>query len=124
NTFEYCAYSGAEHSVLNISPRLGKSFNTTISFDRNIRFENNIIRTFDSRIVRADRVEGFIIKNNKIINTNQTPKLYPNAPLIELINCHKVTIVENSYEGEGEKIIKSDEQSSKSLYVKDNKGFQ
>ena len=124
NTFDYCAYSGSEHAVLNITPRLGKSFVESSLFDRNIQFENNTIRTFDNRIVWADRVDGLTIKNNTIIKTNQAPKLYPDAPLIELINCRKVSIEGNVYEGDCKTSIKADKQSANTLSVKDNKGFK
>ena len=124
NTFDYCAYSGKEHAVLNITPRLGKSFDQSIFYDQNIRFENNIIRTFDNRIVRADRVNGLIIKDNKILITNDAPQLYPEAPVIELINCRQVTIEGNSYEGNYMTGIRADEQSLKTLSMQQNEGFR
>ena len=124
NTFEYSAYSGAEHSVLNITPRLGKSFDPSIIYDRNIRFENNTIRTFGNRIVKAARVDGLIISNNQITKTYDQPELYPATPLIELIHCQNIVIEGNSYEGDCKTAIKADEQSNKKLTAKKNKGFK
>jgi hypothetical protein len=123
NTFDYCAYSGAEHAVLNITPRLGKSFNQTTLFDRNIRFENNTITTFDNRIVMADRVDGLIIKNNNITKTTQAPSLYPKAPLFDFKNCNNILLEENNYNGDYETAVKSDEASRKTLTTQKNKGF-
>lgn len=123
NTFEYCAYSGAEHAVLNISPRLGSSFDQSQLFDRNIRFENNIITTFGNRIVLADRVDGLIIRGNKIIQTDQGPNLYPEAAVFEFINSQHIRVEDNSYSGEAEKMLKADQRSSKTLIFKKNKGF-
>ncbi|GAA4813983.1 right-handed parallel beta-helix repeat-containing protein [Litoribaculum gwangyangense] len=123
NTFEYCAYSGSEHSVLNITPRLGKTFDKSIIYDRNISFLNNTIRTFDNRIVNADRVDGLLIKDNKIIKTYSMPELYPNSPLVELTNCKNTLIQGNSYVGDCEKAIKADEQSKLTLSVRRNKDF-
>lgn len=123
NTFEYIAYSGSEHSVLNITPRLGKTFDQSITYDRNISFINNTIRTFGNRIVMADRVDGLIIKNNKIIKTYGVPELYPATPLIELTNCQNTLIQGNSYEGGSETGIKADEQSDLTLSVRRNKNF-
>jgi predicted ATPase len=123
NKFEYCAYSGAEHAVLNITPRLGRSFDQSAIFDRNIRFENNSISTFDNRIVMADRIDGLIIKGNTIIKTNEAPQLYPKAPLFEFKNCNNIMILENKYTGNYEMAIKADEQSAKSLTVQTNQGF-
>ncbi|MFH6767186.1 right-handed parallel beta-helix repeat-containing protein [Gaetbulibacter aquiaggeris] len=123
NTFEYSAYSGSEHSVLNITPRLGSAFDQSITYDRNISFVNNTIRTFGNRIVNADRVDGLTIKNNKIIKTYGVPELYPGTPLIELTNCQNTVIQGNSYEGDCETAIKTDEQSKLTLFVKNNKDF-
>ncbi|WP_242157116.1 right-handed parallel beta-helix repeat-containing protein [Aestuariivivens sediminis] len=123
NTFEYCAYSGSEHAVLNITPRLGKTFDPSLIYDRNIRFENNTIRTFGNRIVSADRVDGLTIKNNKIIKTFGIPELYPNTPLIELTNCTNTVIQGNRYEGDCDTKIKADEPSTLNLSVGHNAGF-
>jgi Right handed beta helix region len=123
NTFDYCAYSGAEHAVLYITPRLGKSFDQTAIFDRNIRFENNTIKTFDNRIVIAHRVDGLVIKNNNITKTNQALQLYPKAPLFEFKNCNGIVIKENTYTGTFETAIKADEKSTKTLINQLNKGF-
>lgn len=123
NIFEYCAYSGAEHAVLYITPRLGKSFDQTALFDRNIRFENNTIKTFDNRIVIADRVDGLVIKNNTIIKTNQATQLYPKAPLFDFRHCNNVLLKENSYTGNFETAIQTDEKSAKTLINQQNKGF-
>ncbi|WP_035483827.1 alpha-1,3-galactosidase-related protein [Gaetbulibacter saemankumensis] len=123
NTFEYCAYSGSEHSVLNITPRLSKTFDSSVIYDRNIHFENNTIQTFGNRIVSADRVEGLVIKNNTIKKTFKAEELYPNTPLIDLTNCQNTVIQGNTYEGNCEIAIKADERSSSTLTVGPNKGF-
>ena len=124
NTFEYCAYSGMEHAVLNITPRLGDTFDPSFTYDRNISFVNNTIRTFGNRIVSADRVDGLTIKNNNIVQTNDFPELYPNAPLVELNHCHNIFVEGNNYKGNCKTGIKADEQSSKTLSVKRNVGFK
>lgn len=123
NKFEYCAYSGAEHAVLNITPRLSKVFDQTALYDRNIQFIDNTISTFDNRIVMADRVDGLVIKNNTIIKSNQATQLYPKAPLFDFKNCNNISIQENSYTGSFETAIKADEKSSKTLINQLNKGF-
>ena len=117
NSFEYCAYSGAEHAVMYITPRLGKMFNQNELYDRNIRFENNTIKTFDNRIIWADRVDGLVIKNNTIIKTKDSkrPQLYPNGPLFEFVNSNNVTLENNSYQGQFKTAIKVDEKSRLTL---------
>ena len=123
NRFNHCAYSGAEHAVMYVTPRLGKSFDQTALFDRNIRFINNEINTFDNRIVIADRVDGLVISGNKIKQTKAAPSLYPNAPLFDFKNCQDVKISKNKYEGSNKKGIKADARTAKTLKVKRNKGF-
>lgn len=123
NHFEYIAYSGSEHAVMYITPRLGKTFNQDELYDRNIRFIDNTIKTFDNRIVIADRVDGLLISGNKITKTNKAKSLYPNAPLFELMNCKDVTITKNEYFGDHKNIIEADERSQKTLELNKNKGF-
>lgn len=124
NIFEYCAFSGAEHAVLYITPRLGKTFDQSEIFDRHIRFMNNTIRTFGNRIVIADRVDGLVIKNNTIMKTYKNPELFPGTPLIDLTHCNNVTIEGNTYEGNCKTAVKADTQTKESLTSRANKGFR
>ncbi len=124
NHFEFCAYSGVDHAALYITPRLGASFDQTAAYDRNIRFEDNTIETFVSRIVWADRVEGLSIKGNKILHNNSMTPLFPNSPLFDFDNCRDVEIVGNTYEGSQANWIEADELSRESLKVKNNQGFK
>ncbi|MDO6760962.1 right-handed parallel beta-helix repeat-containing protein [Tamlana sp. 2_MG-2023] len=124
NNFNYVAYSGSEHAVLYVTPRLGKTFDQTELYDRNIRFENNTITTFGNRIVIADRVDGLKITGNTINQADdQGEQLYPNTPQFELINCNDVEISNNTYKGKNAKAISADETSLKTLKTKGNKGF-
>ncbi|TPN86246.1 right-handed parallel beta-helix repeat-containing protein [Aquimarina algicola] len=123
NRFVRCAYGGAEHAVLKISPRLGKTFDQKITYDRNIVFENNTIKTFDNRIIWADRVDGLIIRNNTIKQTFSDTPQYPNAYMFDLINCKNIEITDNIYVGNNEKVLKADKSSEKTLVFKMNKGF-
>ncbi|WP_083634287.1 alpha-1,3-galactosidase-related protein [Saccharicrinis aurantiacus] len=124
NHFDYVAYSGSEHAVMYITPRLGKAFDQTECYDRNIVFEDNIIETFDNRIVWADRAEGLIIRSNTIKKNGTQEQLYPDAPLFQLDNCKDVQIIKNKYEGDYKEAVKADEKSAKTLKVKGNKGFK
>ncbi|WP_197705694.1 right-handed parallel beta-helix repeat-containing protein [Labilibaculum antarcticum] len=123
NHFEYCAYSGSEHAVMYITPRLGAEFNQDEYYDRNIRFENNTIKNFDNRIVWADRVDGLIIKGNQITKTNDAKPLHPKAPLFEFDNCRDVQVIDNVYKGDQKNAIVADEATKKSLIVEKNMGF-
>ncbi|MDO7173143.1 right-handed parallel beta-helix repeat-containing protein [Mariniflexile sp. AS56] len=125
NNFNYVAYSGSEHAVMYVTPRLNQSFDQTELFDKNIRFENNTIRTFDSRIIIADRVDGLKISGNTIIqDKTQGKALYPDAPIFDFINCNNVEVLNNTYQGDSENSILKDEKSSKTIKIKGNKGFK
>ena len=124
NRFIYCAYGGAEHAILNISPRLGKTFDQTITYDRNILFENNTIETFDNRIIWADRVDGLIVRNNTIKQTFTEKQQYPDAYMFDIENSKNVEITNNTYEGNCKNIIKADKVSEKTLTFKNNKGLK
>lgn len=124
NHFTYCAYNGMDHAVLNITPRIGDNFNQTELYDRNIRFENNLIETFDNRIVWADRVDGLVIKGNKIVQTLDHKPLQPNAAMFEFLNCKDVLLLNNEYIGKNTNIIKSDDKTNSTLKVNNNKGLK
>ncbi|NJB85411.1 hypothetical protein GGR26_001156 [Lewinella marina] len=124
NRFEHCAYSGAEHAVLYITPRLGESFDQSAIYDRNIRFEDNSIATFDNRIVWADRVDGLSITGNRITKTHTAVQLHPDAPVFELSNCRNVTIDDNRYTGDYNYALEADERSRKTLRIGRNEGIK
>ncbi|TWT80792.1 Alpha-1,3-galactosidase B precursor [Planctomycetes bacterium CA13] len=123
NRFKHCAYSGMEHAILWITPRLGKAFHQDELYDRNIRFENNAIETFDNRIVWADRVDGLVIAGNTIKQTTDAQPLHPDAHRFDLINCRNVEITNNQYEGTSTKSVQADEATRRTLRVEGNHGF-
>jgi hypothetical protein len=123
NHFINVAHGGPEHAVLYITPRLGKSFNQSQLYDQNIKFINNKIETFDSRIVWADRVNGLIIKGNTITKTFDAAVQYPNAPMFDFKNCKDVFLIENTVIGNYKQYIRTDETSKSTLKVSANKGF-
>ncbi|QHI39251.1 Alpha-1,3-galactosidase B [Kordia antarctica] len=123
NRFVHCAYGGAEHAILKVSPRLGKTFDDSIMYDRNILFENNTIETFDNRIIWADRVDGLIVRNNIIKQTYTEKPQYPEASMFDLINCNNVQITNNTYEGNCDKVLKADKISEKTLKFNNNSGL-
>lgn len=123
NHFEYCAYSGNEHAVLRVTPRLGDHFDESIPYDRNIRFMNNHVRTFGNRIVWAERVDGLQILGNSITQTRDAPVLYPGTPMIDLTYCRDTTIEGNAYEGTNFHSISCDAASGGTLTARNNEGF-
>jgi hypothetical protein len=123
NYFDYCAYSGMDHAVLRVTPRLGDQFASDSSFDRNIRFVGNSIRNFGNRMVWVDRVAGLHIINNTFVQTAEAPVLHPDTPLIELTFCSDVRIEGNVYHGPNARSLAVDPASAASLSLKNNQGF-
>ncbi|MDW5288101.1 right-handed parallel beta-helix repeat-containing protein [Formosa sp. PL04] len=124
NRFVDCAYGGSEHAILYVSPRLGKTFNETMTYDRNILFENNTIETFDNRIIWADRLDGLIVRNNTIKQTTTEKPKYPDAFMFDFTNCKDVEVYKNTYEGNCTNILKADAVSRETLTFKKNKGLK
>lgn len=124
NLFTNSVYGGTPgHAILNISPRLGKSFDPATFYDRNIRFVDNTIETFGNRIIKADRVDGLLIKGNTIIRTTAEEPLDSGAHIFELENSNHVKIIHNTYKGNNENIIEVDAVTKKTLEFKNNEGL-
>lgn len=123
NYFSYCAHGASGQPLLYISPKALDTFDQTTTYDRNIRFINNTIETFDNRIVWADRVDGLVIKGNTIKQNTAIDPLLPEAPMIELSNCNNAIITDNQYVGNNKNVLTVDEKTKLSLEYKYNKGF-
>lgn len=123
NYFSYCNHGAADQAVLYISPRTGKTFSQTDAYDRNIRFINNTIETFDNRIVIAERVDGLLFKGNTIRRTDTAAPRFPEAPVFDLSNCSNVEISDNHYEGSYHQLMEADDASRATLTMKNNHGF-
>ncbi|VGO17435.1 Alpha-1,3-galactosidase B [Pontiella desulfatans] len=123
NRFKDCASSGMEHAVVLVTPRLGKTFDATVPFDKNIRVINNTIETFDNRILWADRVDGLLFKDNTIKQTRSYDPQWKDAHLFDFTHCRNVRLIGNTYIGDHHKTVLADEASKKTLKIKGNKGF-
>lgn len=116
NIFENCADCGTRHSVLYITPRLGKQFDQTQTYDHNIRFINNTINSFNPRVIWADRTDGLLVKGNRIIHNTEKEPAFPHDPVYELKNCRNIRIESNQYSGkEPFCLLKADTASQKTL---------
>ena len=123
NTFENCTYGGGDQALLFISPRFNKKFNKTELFDRNIIFENNTIKTFDTKIVDASNVDGLIIRNNVITQTHSYKPFNPESPFIDLHNCKDAEVKNNTYEGKQFNFLRLDQKTQETAKVDSNKYF-
>ncbi len=123
NTFHNAGDCGTTHAALYVTPLLGDEFDHTESYDRNIRFVGNTIDSFNPRIVIADRVEGLVVADNKIIRNDDFKPIDADAPLFELKNCVNCRVENNQYRGVplGRKSeLKADVLSQKTLLFKGN----
>ena len=116
NIFENCADCGTQHAVLYITPRLGKQFDGTQAYDRNIRFINNTINSFNPRVIWADRVDGLLVKSNRIVRNTEKEPIFPRDPVYEFMNCRNIRIENNQYFGmKPFSLLKADAVSQKTL---------
>lgn len=124
NYFKNTGDCGTQHAVLYITPLLGKTFDTNTTFDKNIVFENNTIDSYLPRLVIAERTEGLVVRNNKIIRNEEGVAPFPSDPLIELINCKDATIENNEYIGAAvENLLECDDVSKSTLTISNNRGL-
>lgn len=123
NTFYDCVYGGGKGSVIWIHPRM-KTTDKDHPYEKNIVIESNEFRTFDNSILSALSVDGLIFRNNKIVETNTYPKLFPELPAIEVRDGLNTIIQNNSFEGKAPARIVIDDNSCRSLKMdKKQKGF-
>lgn len=120
NYFENCVLGGGKQAVLHISPKFNIRFDTQELFDKNIVFKNNTIKTFDTKIVDASRVNRIKIVRNKILETNLFTPFYPSESLIDIQNCRNAVIKQNSYTGNHKLILKIDSVLRKSAVFENN----
>lgn len=122
NKFKNYADCGKPHAAIYITPRLGKNFDQTECYDKNINIINNEIDGFNPRVVWADRAENLIIKGNRINLNNEEKAPFPDAPVFQLENCKNVTIEDNIHTGlKPAKVLEADKKSRETLKIKGNK---
>lgn len=124
NTFGDNAYGGKAGSVIWINPRMKKT-DPQRPYEKNIRIEDNVFKTFDRSILRAKSVDGLIFKNNEIIQTKTYKPINGDMPTIELVDCLNATIIHNSYQGDEKAVIDIDRNSQQGLVLDKNQlGFK
>jgi parallel beta-helix repeat protein len=126
NTFENCAYGGNRgQSIVTIAPEYGEKANINETYSRNIIIQNNQIKTFDSPILLATSVDGIIFEGNTIVQTDTYKPLFPNNPNLEIINCRRVVIGNNSYKSlSGKKGIVSLDKKTTNVTMTHNDSFE
>ncbi len=106
NTFEDLGVGGHNpQAILQIDPIIHKIHRKDGYYHKNIVFENNTVKTFDPLIIYALSVDGLIIRNNTIIQTNTFPQIFSELSQFDIQNCINVKIEGNVYKGDNEATI-------------------
>jgi hypothetical protein len=123
NTFVELGIGGNNpQAILQIDPIIRKEFRNDGYFHRNIIFENNNIKTFDALIVYALSVDGLVIRNNNITQTQDLKPFFGELPQFDIQNSRNITIEGNTYNGKVPAKISLIE--SKNVKISKQKGFQ
>lgn len=116
NKFFDCVYGGGKGAVIWINPRMQET-DPMNPYEKNILIENNTFQTFDNKILDAKSVENLVFRNNTIVESGTYPKLYPNDPTIELVDCLNSSISGNTYKGSVKGRIVIDSNSLNGLSI-------
>ena len=72
--------------------------------------------SFNPRVVWADRVDGLLVKDNRIVRNTEKEPIFPRDPVYELINCKNIRMENNQYSGiKPFSLLKADAVSQKTL---------
>lgn len=124
NLFLENVYGGRKAAVIRIHPRMAE-VDPGQPFEHNIRIERNEFRTFDNAILSALSVDGLVFRNNKIVETDTYPKLFPESPVLEIRQCKQTTIEGNTYRGTRPAQIRIDTLSRPTLRIEPHQsGFR
>jgi len=108
NVFDNCLTSGCitgnrwewGEAIITITPSHRPQNEKTEPYHKNIRIENNTIRTFDIPLVHARSVRGLTFRNNKIFRTyTYEPYLWQKSSFL-LDGCRDVAISGNEIDQE------------------------
>lgn len=108
NIFDNCLTSGCitgdrwewGEAIITITPSHKPQNEKTEPYHKNIRIENNIIRTFDIPLVHARSVRGLTFTNNKIVRTYTfEPYLWQKTSFL-FDGCRDVLILNNTIDPE------------------------
>ncbi|BAX79075.1 alpha-1,3-galactosidase-related protein [Labilibaculum antarcticum] len=105
NVFQDCNHSGLNRGIIRFET---DDDNENIAFN-NIEITNNKINHFDNLILEISNTNNLIFKNNTIVNSGTFPMLYPENPAIKVKSSKNIVFEDNTYSGDAELILASDE---------------
>lgn len=103
NTFQDCAYGGANTGVIKFTAEKDIK---ELTFE-NILIENNTFNQFDNLILEIDKTESLTFKGNTITNSGTFPALYPNNPAVIVEKSKSINFKNNIYKGNANPVLES-----------------
>lgn len=98
NTFEDLGLGGhAPQAILQIDPVIPPKERKNVCYHGTIRFENNLIRAFDTQVIYALSVDSLIITGNRFIDSRSYPPLFPGLSVIDVQYCNNIVIKQNDF---------------------------
>lgn len=98
NTFENLGLGGhTPQAILQIDPVIPPQERKNICYHGTIRFENNLIRTFDTQVIYALSVDSLIITGNKFIDSKAYSPLFKGLSVIDIQYCNNLMIKQNDF---------------------------
>lgn len=123
NEFVNIGYSCDDRYPLLASPLLNDTQHLGEGrYHRNIRFENNTIRSFNGHLVRARSVDGLTISGNRLIFSTDYPECRESES-VKLDYCNNVAIEDNRADGFNRKLELTRANDTTDVTVKKNPGF-
>ena len=95
NRFLDGTYGGADFPTIFINPHQRRMVPGE-PYERNIRIEENLFRTFNEQLLRARSVGGLIFRGNTI-EQSDTYRPYNQLPTVDVRGCEEVVIEDNRY---------------------------
>ena len=95
NQFLDGTYGGADFPTIFINPHQRRLV-PGLPYERNIRIEDNLFRTFNEQLLRAKSVGGLVFQRNTI-EISETYKPYNQLPTVDIRDSERVVIRDNRY---------------------------
>lgn len=98
NTFEEVGIGGhAPQAVLQVDPVIPSEARGRGYYHGTVRFENNVVRTFDAQLIYGLSIDSLVIRNNRFIGTGRYRPLFPDLSVIDVQYCRNLLIENNDY---------------------------